>query len=262
MRSATTDARVFLTLTFVSLFIFLLDSLNIFQIPKSILQSLTSPIQYGLYHSGQTIGSQFQFLMRARRSSQENSALKNQLANVLMENSKLRSQLVDAQSQLAQQQSLDPVTFHTTPAHSIGLTRYLLIDKGSNDGIKADQIVVYKDSFLGIIKDVSPKRSTVMLSSDPDSKIASIVSNIDGKAQGVLIGQFGSQLLLDKVLHQEPLSLNDIVYSQGTEGKLPRGLILGTVSEIIEKDNDVFKQAKIKPIVDITDLDTVFVLTD
>ncbi len=240
----------------------MLDSLNFFNLPKSTFQYLAAPIQYGLYRTGNVISGQFQFFLVARRASQENIALKEQLANVLLENSHLRNQLTQAQDMLQQQSALNSNIFQTLPARIIGQNRYTLIDKGTDAGLKVDQPVIYKDSFIGLIKDVSPNRASIQLSSDPDSKIASFVADQDGKAQGVLLGQFGNQLLLDKVLHQEPLKVGDIVYSNGSEGKLPRGLVLGTVSEIIEKDNEVFKQAKIKPLFDIANLDNVFILTD
>lgn len=262
MKPLLDDARIFSTLILISLFIFLFDSLNLFRLPKSLLQNLTSPIQYGVYRTGQSMRSQFQFLIMARRSARENVALKEQLASLLLENSKLRTKLFQTQALVEQQEALNPVNFKTISASPIGLTRYLLIDKGSDDGIKIDQSVVFKDSLLGLIKEVSPKKSSIMLLFDPDSKIASVVTGPNSKAQGVLIGQFGSQLLLDKVLHQESLQIGDIVYSQGSQGKLPRGLILGTITEVLEKDNEVFKQAKVKPIFEVSTLDTVFVIVD
>ena len=69
-------------------------------------------------------------------------------------------------------------------------------------------------------------------------------------------------MLLDKILHEEPIAQGDLVYSEGTEGYLPRGLIVGRVNEVIEKQNEVFKQAKVKPIFDIRDLELVFVIQE
>lgn len=262
MKPVLTDARTFVSLLVVSLFIFLLDSLSVFNLPKSAVQFITSPIQYGFYQVGQSFNTQYQFFLASRRASQENIALKEQLASVLMENSALRTKLLEFQAINDQNLSLNPQTFHTTPARVIGQNRYLLIDKGSDDGFKVGQGVVYKDAYVGVIKEVSNKRASVMLSSDPDSKIFSVVANQNGKAQGLLVGQFGNQLLLDKVLHQEPLTVGDIIYTAGTESALPKGLVLGTVSEVLDKDNEVFKQAKISPVFDSANLDVVFVLTD
>jgi len=63
-------------------------------------------------------------------------------------------------------------------------------------------------------------------------------------------------------LHEEKITEGDLVYSEGTEGFLPRGLILGRVTQVRELQNEVFKQAKIKPIFDVRDLELVFLIQE
>ncbi len=222
---------------------------------------MTSPIQYGLYKSSRGITKQFEFIILTRKVSQENKALTEQLAQVLSENANLRKKLNETQA-FADQQVLSAQTFNLVATRPIGMTRYLILDKGSDDGFKVGLPVVYKDSYLGKINFVSAKRSEVMLSSDPDSHIAAYVADNNGKAKGVLNGQFGSEMVLDKILHEEPLTENDLVYSEGSELEIPRGLVLGQVSQVLGKDNGVFKQAKIKPMFDLANLDVVFVIKD
>ncbi|MBI2022122.1 rod shape-determining protein MreC [Candidatus Daviesbacteria bacterium] len=256
------DARILLSLVFVSILIIIVDSLGFFNYPKSLLQQVTIPIQYGLYKTYLSVSRQFEFIILARRASQENKALTEQLAQVLSENAQLRKKLAETESFLQQQKTLDPQTFNLIATRPIGINRYMLLDKGSEDGIILNQTVIYKDNYLGEIKEVSPKKSKVQLPSDPDSKVAVFVADANGKAKGILVGLFGSDMLIDKVLHQEPLSKNDLVYTEGTEGKMPRGLIVGQISEVLQKENEVFKQAKVRPVFDITNLDIVFVITN
>ncbi len=263
MRDAVfSDIRVFASTILISLLLLLFDSVGVFNFPKSLIQSLTSPIQYGLYKTSLGARRQFDFIFVARRTSQENKALTEQLAQVLSENAQIRKKLAETQGFVEQQKSLDPQTYNMVPARPIGVSRYLLIDKGSADGLKLGQTVVYKDNYIGRIKEINPKKSVVTLASDPDSKIAAFSSSIIGKARGVLIGQFGSEMLLDKILHQEVIAVNDLVYSEGTELEIPRGLVIGRVSEVDNRDNEIFKQAKVKPVFDLGSLDIVFVITN
>ena len=67
---------------------------------------------------------------------------------------------------------------------------------------------------------------------------------------------------MDKILHEEKIAVGDLVYSEGTEGFLPRGLILGKVTEVLERATQVFKQAKVKSVFDIRDLELVFVISE
>lgn len=254
------DAKIFLTLFLITFLIGLVDNLGFLYFPKSFLQQVTIPIQYGLFKTSGLLSKQFEFIFTARRVVNESRALKEQYALILSENSQLRRELAETKGFLDQQRSLNSQNFSTVAARPIGFSRYLLIDKGSEDGVKKDQPVVYKDNYLGKIKEVSQKKSQVILSSDPDSRIASFSSSSVGKAKGVLNGQFGQEMLFDKILHDEPLSKGALIYTEGTEQGIPRGLVLGQISEVLEKENEVFKKAKVKNVFEAKDLEIVFVI--
>lgn len=262
MKTVLADLKLVLVLAFVSVFLILFDKLDLLNFPKMILQTVTIPIEYGLYQSGSTLTRQVSYLLSARRAAKENPALKKQLAELLTENATLRKKIVDAEAMLDQQSRLSPKTYSLFPARVIGLGRFLMIDQGAKDGAVKGQSVVYKDNFIGLIKEVSPRIALVQLPGDPDSRLAVFSQNLAGKARGVLTGQFGSKLLMDKILHQENISAGDLVYSEGTEGIIPRGLILGKVSTVLDKPNEVFKQAEVEPLFDNADLEVVFVMRD
>lgn len=259
-KELTADLRTFLVLILISGLLVFLDQQSVLNFPKAIVQAVTSPIQYGLYKSANSVGKQFSFVFLVRRTAQEKKALEEQLATVLSENATLRKQLAENQARSTQQSALNPQTFQLLESRPIGINRYLYIDKGSDDGVKVNESVVYKDTIIGKTISVDPKKSAVLLTSDPDSKVAAFSSSQDGKAKGVLEGQFGSEMLMDKILHEEPIKVGDLVYSEGSEIEIPRGLVLGTVSEVLNRDNEVFKQAKVKPIFEVNDLDLVFVI--
>lgn len=260
MGKAVLNLRLFFILIFLSLFLALLDSLDSLNTPKSWMQNLTAPVQYGLYKGGKNISKQIEFLFLIRKAAQENKALKFQLSQLLVENAALQKKLAENEILVDQYNKLNPQTFDLLPARVLGISRYLSLDKGSLDGVQRDQVVVFKDHYLGQIKEVSPKTSTVLLSTDPDSKIAAFSQGMAGRSKGILIGQFGSKLFLDKLLHEENIQAEDIVYSEGTEGKLPKGLILGKVVEVLPNQNEVFKQAKIVPLFSAANLDLVFIM--
>lgn len=260
MKAVLLDLKIFFVLSLLALFLFFLDNFNLLNLPKTVVQFLTTPIQYGLYKNGLVVKSQFEIIGAIRLQAQENIALKKQLGDLTTKNALLQKQLNQALVLVDQQNSLPPSTFNLTPSHIIGIGRFLTIDKGSLDGIKINQTVVFKDNFVGKIKEVSPKSSKVLLPQDPDSKLSVFASDRAGKAKGILVGQFGSDILMDKVLHQEPLNLDDLVYSEGTEGDVPRGLIIGKISKVLENQNQVFKQGQVIQLYKIDDLDIVSII--
>lgn len=230
--------------------------------PKALLESLTTPIQYGLYKSYNKVTSELGFIINARTASQEKKALVDQLAQILSENANLRRKLAEKESQLLQEQSINPNTFETIAAHPISYSRYLKIDKGADSGIKIGQAIVFKDNLIGAVLRVTPKQSEVRLIFDPDSKVAAFVTSDKGRARGILLGQFGSEMLMDKILHSETVNNGDLVYSEGTEGDFPRGLILGVVTKVSENPTQIFKAARVKSVLDIGSLDLVFAIKD
>lgn len=256
------DIKVFLILIFISLIILILENYHLLSGLKTLGYSITNPISFSLYNISNNFQKQFYFIYNLRISAQENRALRQQLGQLLSENASLKRQLSESLSMLSQNQHLDPRVYNLIAAHPVGLDRYLRIDKGTNSAVKIGQAVVYNDNYVGKIIQASEKNANVQLLVDPDSKVAAFSQGLEGKAKGVLVGQFGVDLLMDKILHEEKISKDDLVYSEGTEGYLPRGLILGRVSEVIEKRNEVFKQAKVKPTFDLRDLELVFVIKE
>lgn len=256
------NLKAFIFLIFLSLAVFGLDTIHLLKLPTKLAFYITNPVSFGIYTTRQNIGKQFYFIFAARYSAQENKALKVTVGQLFSENAQLRKKLSEADAMLSQGKHLDPQTFNLLPARPIGLGRYLKIDKGSSSGIKAGQAVVFEDNFIGKVITVSESSANIELLTDPNSKMSAFSQNKEGKAKGVLMGQFGTELLLDKILHEEKIAVGDLVYSEGLEGFLPRGLILGQVNQVLERENEVFKQAKIKPVFDIGDLDLVFVIEE
>lgn len=259
---AIPNLRLFLLLIFLSLSTFALDSFHLLDLPKKVTFYLTNPISFGIYRTYQQFSKQFYFVFASRFAAQENKALKEQIGQLLSENANLRRELSETKAQLLQQQKIDPATYQLLAARPIGLTRYLKIDKGADEGVKVGQAVIFQDNFIGKVLEVSQKMANVQLTQDPDSKVAAFSQGLEGSAKGVLLGQFGTESILDKILHEESVKVGDLVYSEGTEGYLPRGLILGKVIEVKSEENEVFKQAKVGSVFDVRDLELVFVILE
>ena len=253
------NLQQFLLLIFLSLCLFTLDSFNLLQIPKTFAFYLSNPVSFGIYRMNQVVNRQLYFLFAARVAAQENKALKEQIGQLLSENAFLKKSLLETKAEVIQEHSLDPRTYHLIAARPVGLTRFLKIDKGMNSGLKLNQVVVHKDNYIGQIVQISAKESNIRLLTDPESKIAAFSLGKTGRSKGVLVGQFG-EILMDQILHEEQIAEDDLVYSEGTEGFLPRGLVLGRVTGIVDNKSLPFKQAKVKPVFDYADLELVFVI--
>lgn len=260
MNKISVNLQTFSILIFISLVVFLFDSFGMLKVFQRGAYFITNPISFGIYSGFQNISKQLYFLSAARLAAQENKALKDQLAQLISENADLRRRFSESASMVEQEHFLDPQKYNLIASRPIGLDRYLKIDQGSDRNLKVGLPVVYKDNYIGRLTQVLSKTSNILLLTDPDSKIAAFSINKEGNSKGVINGQFGTEIIMEQILHEEKIEIGDLVYSEGTEGFLPRGLVLGKVTEVIDEQNQPFKAAKLKPVFDFRDLELVFVI--
>lgn len=128
---------------------------------------------------------------------------------------------------------------------------YILLDKGSHDGIQEDMIVVHQDMLVGRITTVYPWYSRCMLITDRRCKVACYCA--DTKAYGIMQGtNVLDQLQLLHVSHLNDIALGDIVISSGQGTIFARGFGLGTI--ISSQKHHMTYDIICKPLVDFATL--------
>ncbi len=184
----------------------------------------------------------------------ENESYKNSK----LENDALRKQL-----------SFKEKTKHSTvQAHVIGMSsesgsNLMIIDKGSDDGIRPQSAVIADEGvFVGGIISVKSTLSFVLLPNNDNSNI--IVSIVkDGiELSGIVHGSFRTGLVLDRVEQKIPLMQGDILTTSALNSTIPSGLLIGTVRDITSSANDLFQQAIITPTQQYDTIRIIGVITD
>lgn len=160
---------------------------------------------------------------------------------------------------------------HLIPVHIVGMPGFIpgksaveqfVIDGGSRVGITKGQAVVYKDMFIGSITEVTDGFSQVAVSSNTNSSFSA--KTLKTSALGVVKGQGSGNMVLENVLLDQRLQLQDIVVTKGdqdiTGQGVPPNLIVGKITGIEKDPSALFQQADVTSLVDVTELDMVFVL--
>ncbi len=125
-----------------------------------------------------------------------------------------------------------------------------LINKGTDDGVQADDIVVSPEGVLvGKVDAVFHKTAEVRLVSDPDFKITAKVFN--GSVSGIARGALDDGMTLDLVVQTDDIKEGDILVSTGDD-MVPSGLIIGKVSNVQVNETQLFKKVKIEPVAKIS----------
>lgn len=136
----------------------------------------------------------------------------------------------------------------------------LLLDHGSADGVQeAAPVIAGKGVLIGKARHVLPHSSEVVLLNDNGSRVTAEVVNAK-KSKGVLEGQFQIGLRMSLIPSTDPLERGMAVVTGGIETGLPKGLLIGYISEIQSKATDLFQTAAVTPALDYNDTPLVSVI--
>jgi rod shape-determining protein MreC len=134
----------------------------------------------------------------------------------------------------------------------------VIIDRGSSDGIQKGMPAVTIEGVVGQILDTSPHYAKVLLAIDPNSAIDVLVQRT--RVRGILKGTREGGYLLQYVLKNSDVEENDHVVTSELGGVFPKGLLVGTVSQVIIDRRGMFQQIDIEPSVDFTKLEDMIII--
>jgi rod shape-determining protein MreC len=139
-----------------------------------------------------------------------------------------------------------------------GWFQSVIIDKGKNDGIKLNMPVVNADGVVGKLVSVSYNYSKVLLIIDQNSAIDCIIQR--SRDNGIVKGLSSKVCTLDYVLKSSDVHIGDIVVTSGLGGIFPKGIPVGEVIEVKDPAGELFKDVKIRPVVDFSKLEELLII--
>jgi rod shape-determining protein MreC len=226
---------------------------------------IVTPIQEAISGIFRPVGTFFSTLANLGDLKAENARLRARLEQLTGE----QAQILDLQRQndlLRRQLDLkERLGFETRGATVIGesVSNFewaVIIDRGSDDGVRLDMPVLAAEGLVGRVVKVSGGSSKVRLIIDPRSRVAVRLSSTG--EQGVLVGRrAGQDLRLDLVDPETEVAAAEPVITSGFEGAVfPPGIPVGVVSEVIPSAVDLSKHVMVRPLVDVSRLDHVLVV--
>lgn len=190
-----------------------------------------------------------------RKLKEEVTRLSTRLALVgeaAAENEKLR-QLIGFKSQF----QYDLLPANAVVREPSFLFRSIVINVGSEDGAAQYMPVVSKDGAVGKIIQVFPKISLVQLLRDPSERISVMIAR--NKVVGIL-ETINSQDFFIQYQKYSDIKVGDTVVTSGLGGIYPRGINVGVVKKIKDKEDPLFKNVHIDLFVAFEYIDDVFVI--
>ncbi len=237
---------------------------------QSFVANLTSPAQVGATGVADNSAGAVDFLLDVRTLRQTNLELEGRnesllsenfaLREVEQENQRLRQLLNFAQTRPGLELRGAQIVGRVIGQESNNFLEYLNLDLGTRHGIEVGMPVVTDQGLVGRISEVNNSFSKVLLITDFSSAVNAILQS--SRAPGVVSGNPGGDLLMDYLPQGNELAPGEIVLTSGIGGKFPKGIPIGQVIQINQRDIDVYQQAVIRPTVDFASLELVAVVTN
>lgn len=206
-------------------------------------------------------------------SPQEESELRARNIELENEVDQLQSQIITLQQQLSETKNLEALLgFAGTnpqlqPVAAIVIGRdpspflhYLIVDQGSDDGIRKGMPVVTQSGLVGKIDAVIAGASRIQLITDPGSVVNIKLQTQQMDAQ--IIGSITGEITLEMVPQDIQMQSGDMILTSGLGGSFPDNLLIGQVISIRKLENDLFQSATVQPVVDFAQLQAVLIITN
>jgi len=188
-----------------------------------------------------------------------NAMLKAQNARLSAQNARLSEMLAaspDVRAILEASARQPGIVANTIGFDPEGTARSIVIDRGSDAGVRRDMGVIDADGVVGRVVAVDRSSATVLLVTDGASKVPAIVQR--GRFWGIATGT-NSRVRLQFVSQDAKLKRGDKVVT-GEGRSFHAGLAIGSITEIDHPEGSLYQTAVIQPAVAFGRLGHVLVL--
>ena len=253
---------LFIAINFIVISMSSRDSLPVSGMERVFI-SIISPVQNAVAGSIKYINNIWDTYFTSVKAVQENINLKNKLRNarkiknryeeLKLENIRLKK-FVDFTKQVpdtyiaAQVIARDPSPWFKT----------IMIDKGSNAGLKRGDPVLISEGIVGKIVKVTAKSSRVLLIIDRNSSVDALVQN--SRVRGIVKGNNGDNCYFVYTLRKDVVKLDEMIITSGLDQIFPKGLQIGRVLKVTKGHSQLFQHITIKTGVDFDKLEEVLVI--
>jgi len=226
------------------------------------VQTITYPVQTSVQAVVSTIKNTWNSYINLIEVNEENKLLKQQLLNMEeklnqhIENSvqffRLRSQLLFAQKKARNEIFSEIIGESADNTHQIRL-----INRGSNQLLQRNYIVIRKEGLVGRIQSVSPYQSSVQLIIDHRSRVPALIQR--NRVRGLIYGTHDG-MEMRQINQHAKIKIGDRVISSGLGNLYPKGILIGWVSGIHHQSHELFKTARLDSAVDFNQIEEVFAI--
>lgn len=236
-------------------------------IEKSI-SYVVIPMQRGVNVFGDYVKDKITFVKNINELELLNENLQEEVDKLRYENKLLQQDKLEL-DHLRQLYQLDKKypDYPTVGASVIGKDpgnwyNIFLIDKGDNNGIKVNMVVLAGNGLVGRIVEVGPNYSKVLSIIDDTSNVSSKILRtsdlciVEGDKQYADLGY----TRVEYIQETANVILGDEIVTSHLSDIYPPGILIGTIKEIKQDSHELTKYGILEPVVDFQHLEEVLII--
>lgn len=236
----------------------------------NVLGAISAPLKQGLSSVGGFFQNIFGYFYRFSQLEEENAQLKAELERyqnleieyyeAISENETLRDlNLLRAKRRDFVCEPCDIISASTSLARSS-----MTLSRGSLSGIEAGDCVLTNAGLIGYVASVGLNYCEVVTITDMTIKVGATVSRTREAvvAEGSFELSGEGKLRISYLSNDSDVRPGDVIETSGFGEMYPKGVIIGTIEEVLIEPHGISSYAIIEPAVDFKTIKSVFVVKE
>ena len=235
-----------------------------------VVRFVTTPVQRAASGIGGFFGKGLSYFTDFDALQAENEELRRQLREMeqtmrdaelaLEENARLRQQA----GQPERQRDLTTVEAEVIARNPGDWATTLTLDKGSNHGVEVGDLVITVDGMAGYVSEVAGNTCEITTVVDVEMQCGALITRTreTAIAEGDYDLMAEGNLRLSYLTEDASVVIGDTVETSGRGGVFPKGVMIGTVENVLPEDNGISYYAVLRPFVDVDTVSSVSIVTD
>ena len=235
-----------------------------------VVRFVTTPVQRAASGIGGFFGKGLSYFTDFDALQAENEELRRQIREMeqtvrdaelaLEENARLRQQA----GQPERQRDLTTVEAEVIARNPGDWATTLTLDKGSNHGVEVGDLVITVDGMAGYVSEVAGNTCEITTVVDVEMQCGALITRTreTAIAEGDYDLMAEGNLRLSYLTEDASVVIGDTVETSGRGGVFPKGVMIGTVENVLPEDNGISYYAVLRPFVDVDTVSSVSIVTD
>lgn len=258
-------------IVFMSILLFTFKNVGTASYPQQLISDVTATVGHFFSKPVNMLDRFFSDVNNLQDTYKENKNLKKELdklseiqvelATVNKENEELKTEL-DLQSTLTDYNLITGSVISRNPDRWID---QIVIDRGSTHGLVTGMSVMSSNGLIGRISEISSTSAKVTLLTAPAESAVLTSAEVIREEENIfgVIDAYDSdkdKLVMEQIISSEEIKKDDKIVTSGLGGVVPRGLLIGKVSEVTLDRHGLGQRVYIEPAADFDNIRFVTVI--